>query len=233
MERSTPAQQQVEAQAVVLNRLGIRLIAPRIDTAHINPDFLRYNEIVDPDWAIEYPVVIESGLSLIQYGNGLSITATNDDLAIFHRDEPLATDEIVSPSVARRYLEMAPWPIEYSAVHIAWVGSMDVADQGIERRLSPLHRLSSGMLFHDTAPNVQARAVYRFDDKSMTMYISETGDDNLVNNVRFSAHIHRDIDNDLSAADRIDLIKSVVGNWQAYVADFVNLASQFYRNYSI
>ena len=232
MERSTPAQQ-AEALPVVLNRLGILLIASRIDTAHINPDFLRYNEVVDPDWQIDPPVIIESGFSLIEYDNGLSFTATNDDLAISHRAAPLATDEIVSPSVASRYLAMVPWSVEYSAVHIDLVGSMDIANQGIEQRLSPLRRLSSGMLFHDTAPNVQARAAYRFDDKSITMYISETGDDNLVNNVRFSAHIHRGISNDLPAADRIDFIESVVGNWQADVADFVNLASQFYRNYSI
>ena len=170
---------------------------------------------------------------MIEYDNGLSITATNDDLAIFHRVAPLAADEIVSPSVTGRYLAVAPWPVEYSAVHIVLIGTMDTADQGIERRSSPLHRLSSGMLFHDTVPNVQARSVYQFDDKSITLYISETGDGNLVNSVRFSAHIHRDIDNDLSAADRIGFIESVVRNWQADVADFVNLASQFYRNYSI
>ena len=233
MERSAPAQQQAEAPAVVLDRLGVLLIAPHIDTAHINPDFLRYNEIVAPDWPIHPPVIIESGFSLIEYGNGLSIAATNDDLAISHRGAPLATDEIVSPSVAGRYLAVAPWPVEYSAVHIDLVGSMDTADQGIGRRPSPLHRLSSDMLFHDTAPNVQARSVYQFDEKSITLYISATGDGNLVNSVRFSAHIHRDIDNDLSAADRIGFIESVVRNWQADVADFVNLASQFYRNYSI
>ena len=232
MERSTPAQQ-AEAPVVVLNELGIRLIAPRIDTAHINPDFLRYNEIVDPDWQIDPPVIIESGFSLIEYDNGLSFTATIDDLAISHRAAPLATDEIVSPSVAGRYLTMTPLPVEYSAVHIDLNGSMDVADQEIEWRLSPLHRLSAGMLFHDTAPNVQARAFYRFDDKSITVFIAEAVDAGFVNSVHFHTNMSRVVDNDLSAVDRIDFIESVVGNWQADVADFVNLAAQFYRNYSI
>ena len=63
MERSTPAP---PAPAVVLNELGIRLTAPRIDTAHINPGFLRYNEIVSPDWPIDPPVIIKSGFSLIE-----------------------------------------------------------------------------------------------------------------------------------------------------------------------
>ena len=232
MEPNTPAQQQTEPPAVVLNRLGIRLIAPRIDTAHINPDFLRYNEIVAPDWQIDPPVIIESGFSLIEYDNGLSFTATNDDLAISHRAAPLATDEIVSPSVASRYLAMTPWPIEYSAVHIDLVGSMDVADQGIERRLSPLHRLSSGMIFHDTAPNVQARAVYRFDDKSIAMYISETGDDNHVDNVNFIASINRYIDNNLSIIEQVEFIDSVIENWKDDIDSFAQLAFRFYCNYS-
>ena len=232
MEPNTPAQQQAEAPAVVLNELGIRLITPRIDTAHINPDFLRYNEIVAPDWAIEYPVVIESGLSLIQYDNGLSFTATNDYLAISHHAEPLATDEIVSPSVASRYLEMAPWSIEYSAVHTELNGSMDAAGQGIERRFSPLHRLSSGMIFHDTAPNVQARVGYRFDDKSITMYIHEIGDDNFINSVHFSIHIYKSVDVNLSNVERTRFVDSAIKNWKDDIDSFSQLAFQFYRNYS-
>ncbi len=232
MERSTPAQQQAEAPAVALNDLSIVLVAPHIDAAHINPDFLRYNEIVEPDWKIDPPVIIESGFSLIEYDNGLSFTATSHNLRIAHISGPLAMDEIVSPSVARRYLTMTPWPVEYSAVNIDLSGSMDVADQEIEWCLSPLHRLSTGMLCHDTAPNVQARVFYRFEDKSITVFIAEAVDAGFVNSVHFHTNMSRVVDNDLSAADRIDFIESVVGNWQADVADFVQLAAQFYRNYS-
>ena len=232
MECSTPAQQQVDAPAVVINDLSIVLVAPHIDTAHINPDFLRYNEIVAPDWQIDPPVIIESGFSLIEYDNGLSFTATDHNMRIAHSDGTLAMDEIVSPSVAKRYLAMAPWPVEYGAVHIDLNGSMDVADQEIERRFSPLHHLSSGMLFHDTAPNVQARAFYQFSDKSITVFIAESVDASFVSGVHFHGNISRVADNDLSATNRIDLIESIIGNWEADVADIIQLAAQFYRNYS-
>ena len=232
MEPNTPAQQQAEAPAVVLNDLSIALIASHIDTAHINPDFLRYNEIVAPNWQIDPPVIIEPGFSLIEYDNGLSFTATNHNIRIAHSGGPLTMDEIASPSVARRYLAMTPWPIEYSAVHIDLYGSMDLADQEIKLHLSPLHRLASGMPSHDTAPNVQARVFYQLDDKSITMFIAEAVDADFVNGVHFHANMIRLVDNDLSAADRIDLIDSIIENWQAYAADFVQLAAQFYRNYS-
>lgn len=231
MERNTPAQQQAETPAVALNDLSIVLAAPHIDTAHINPDFLRYNEIVAPDWQIDPPVIIESGFSLIEYDNGLAFTATNHNLRIAHSGGPLAMDEIVSPSTAGRYLVMSPWPVEYGAVIIDLNGSMDVADQEIEQGLSPLHRLSFGMPFHDTAPNVQARVFYQFDDKAITVFIAESVDAGFVDGVHFHANISRVVDTDLSTADRIDFIEFVVENWQADVADFVKLASRFYRNY--
>lgn len=231
MGLSPSPQQQDEAPSVALNHLGILLVAPRIETAHINPDFLRYNEIVDPGWQIDPPVIIEPGLSMVQYGNGLSITATNDYLEISHRDAPLSTDEIASPPVASRYLAMAPWPLEYSAVRIVLNGSIDAAGQGIARRFSPLHRLSSGMLFHDTTPDVQARAVYQLEDKSITLHISESGDSDLVNSVRFNAHIHRDIDSSLSDVERIEFVDSVIKSWEDDFVSFAQFALQFYRNY--
>lgn len=231
MERSTPAQQQAEAPPVFLSELSIVLIATHIDAAHINPDFLRYNEIVGSDWQIDPPVIIEPGFSLVEYENGLSFTATEHNLRITHRGGPLAIGEIVSPSVASRYLAMAPWPVEYNAVNIDLIGLMDVTRQGIERRLSPLHRLSSGMHFRDTAPNVQTRVFYQLADKSIRVYISESGDADFVNGVRFNANISRGVDSDLSLDDRIDFIDSVIENWRTDYVDFVRLASRFYHNY--
>ena len=231
MESNTPATQQAESPAVALNDLSIVLAAHHIDTAHINPDFLRYNEIVDSDWTIEHPVIIESGFSLIQYGNGLSLTATNDDLAISHRGARLAMDEIVSPAVASRYLARASWTVDYRAIHINLNGSMDVADQKIELDLSPLHRLSSGMLFHDTAPNVQARVFYQFDDKAITVFVAESVDAGFVESIHFHASMSRGFDNDSAVIDRIDLIDSIIENWQADVDDCVKLASRFYHSY--
>lgn len=231
MESNTPATRQAEAPAVVLNDLSIVLADPHIDTAHINPDFLRYNEIVAPGWQIDPPVIIESGFSLIEYDNGLAFTATNQDLRIAHSGGPLAMDEIVSPAVALRYLKRAPWPIEYQEVHISLNGSMDITGQGIDLGLSPLHRLSSGMLFHGTAPNVQARAFYQFAEKSITVFIAESASTDSVNIIHFHANMSRVIDSGLSVADRVARIDSIIKNWQADAADFVKLASRFYCNY--
>ena len=76
------------------------------------------------------------------------------------------------------------------------------------------------------------RVFYQLDDKSIAMFIAEAVDADFVNGVHFHANMIRLVDNDLSAADRIDLIDSIIENWQAYAADFVQLAAQFYRNYS-
>lgn len=88
------------------------------------------------------------------------------------------------------------------------------------------------MIFHDTAHNVQARVGYRFDDKSIAMYISETGDDDHVDNVNFIANINRYIDNDLSITEQVEFIYSVIENWKDDIDSFAQLAFQFYCNYS-
>ena len=234
MENNAHSLRESEAPVVVHNELAIVLVAPHFDPGHINPDFLRYNGIVDRDWQVERPIIIESGLSLIEYDNGLTVSAGNRSLRIEQSGQPLTADEIVVPDVVRRYLEMAPWPVEHSAVHTDLIGSIDVAGEGMDRQVSPLYRVSLGMPFHDVSPNLQARASYRFPDKSIVMYISESTDNDsgYITTISLSAHVHRDIGPDLSAGEQTELINSAIEQWKADVDDFDHLGFLIYRSYS-
>ena len=210
MERRTPRDNK---PVVAHNELAIVLGATRFDPAHINPDFLRYNEIVDAAWQIDPPVIIESGLSLVEYANGLTLTATNDYLRVSQSVQDLDVAETVVPDVVRRYLSVAPWPVEYQHIHTDLIGSIRIAGEGFETRFSPFIDLSERVNLGDITPSIQARAAYRFPDRIITMYVSEVRNEGAITELRFSAHIHRDIDSSLSSDERDEFIVSALGEW--------------------
>ena len=135
MDDNAQISQENEATLIVHDELSIILNASSFEPAHINPDFLRYNEIVGSDWRIDYPVVIETGLSSITYENGLTLTATMDSLTFSQTGAPLALSEITAPDIARRYLERSPWQVEYSAIYT----KPERFDKCTRRRLSKEH----------------------------------------------------------------------------------------------
>ena len=229
MERRTP---QDSKPVVAHNELAIVLGVSRFDPAHINPDFLRYNEIVDPAWQIDPPVIIESGLSLVKYDNGLTLTATNDDLRVSQSVQDPDVAETMVPDVVSRYLTVAPWPVEYQYISTNVSGSISIADEGIETRFSPLNDLALQAHFEGVTPIVQARALYRMADKLIIMHVYETIDESAIIGLRFFAHIHRDVDDGASPDERDEFITSTLEKWNADIRDFDELACQFYFTYA-
>jgi hypothetical protein len=228
MERRKP---QDSKPVVAHNELAIVLGASRFDPAHINPDFLRYNEIVDATRQIKPPVIIESGFSLVEYNDGLTVTAINDSLTVSQTVQNLDISETVVPDVVRRYLAVAPWPVEYQYIHTDLTGSIKIAGEGFEPRFSPFSDLAKRVSLGDISPNVQVRAAYRFPDKAITMYVSEVRNEGAINELRFNAHMHRDISSDVSSDERGEFIMSILERWKDDTRDFDELACQFYFSY--
>ena len=228
MERGTP---QDSEPLVVHNELTIVLGASYFDPAHINPDFLRHNEIVDASWQIDPPVIIESGFSLVEYTNGLELTATNDYLKVSQTARTPESAEIVGPDVVSRYLAVAPWTVEYQYIDMDLSGAIRVAGSGFEAHLSPFNDLSQRVQFGDITPVIEIRAVYRFPDKSLTMYVFEVREENAITSLRFNALIHRDIASDASPEEQKEFIQSTLEKWRQDTLDFNELAGQFYLRY--
>ena len=231
MESNQPQGGQGNKPEIAITDLNIVLDASSFDPAHINPDFLRHNGIVNSDWQVEYPVIIESGFSLVKYTNGLSLTADRDSLAVSQTGSSLVPEEIVVPEIVNRYLTVAPWQIDCTVISTNLRGSISIADSSVGQQISPLHRLAQEVPFGGVIPNLQVRVFYGFSDKSITMYVVENTDENIITGINFRAHIHRDMDKDEPLDERREFIPSVVEKSKEDLNDFVELARQFYFNY--
>ena len=223
---------QREAVTIVHTGVGVVLMPVSIEPGSINPDFLRYNGISDPDWKVEGPVTVEAGFSRVAYNNGVVVTATRDHVAFVQTGQPLDLEDVVGPSMATRYLSSVARPLAYEVIAIDPRGLVRVPESRSPAAPTLFGTLSSRLRFEDTLPGLQARASYELDDRSITVYVAESPDEqgNAVSELRFSAHIHRDVPRS-QPTEHNDFIVSVLDRWRRDIADFDRLANQIYLEF--
>ena len=70
MEQRTQSVELQERPTLYLIELSVYLFNPGTSPTLINPDFLRFNEIVEPSWRVVRPVIVEPDYCRIRYDNG-------------------------------------------------------------------------------------------------------------------------------------------------------------------
>ena len=224
MAESTP---QDNRPTVAHNMVLVQLAVSQFSPGHINPDFLRFNAIVDPGWQLDLPVIIESGFSQVNYTNGLSVNAGEDYFRVSQFGQPLNLEEIAVPDVFSRYLEVAPWSVNCEFIVVDWRGIFGISNQSDGLGSSPLHDLGRRANFNGIAPDTLVRVTYQFPDKTLAMFVSETIEGNTVTEVQCRAYVRRSMEN-LPVDEREELVHSVLEGLSEDINGFVELATQFY-----
>ena len=221
MEENTAQDNQL---TVAHNMVEVHLAASRFSPSHINPDFLRFNEIVDPDWQLDLPVIIESRYSLVDYTNGLSVAAGEDHFRVAQTGQPLDLEEIAVPGVVARYLEVEPLVVEYKAIITEWRGSIRIGNGGEGQTLSPLYDLAQRANSGGATPDAQIRFTYEFPDKNIALFVSETKLDSAIIEVQLGALAFRNMEN-LPSDAQDEFINSVLEGLTEDIDGFVELAN--------
>ena len=163
---------------LALSTLVIRLYVFDTNPAHINPDFLRFNDIVPPDWVVVRPVLAEPALSHVNYSNGVSIFGSDEEVS-FHQANLLNDDvELLVPELASRYLETPRPGLIVDSVSIEPTCVLTYPPSGeppLQPKLS--HRFDTAVLIDQIEPQMLIRSMYRFHDKNVAITISEESAD--------------------------------------------------------
>ena len=137
--------------------------------SHVNPDFLRANEVIPPEWSVVRPVTLEAGVSRVNYENGFSVSATDNNVFFNQRHLEDPDVELAVPYVAGRYLD---YPPEYLRFNSIGIGLAFIIVGPAQAELSSL--LSAlAVPYRDTVPNVFLRSMYRLRNMRVNITIGE------------------------------------------------------------
>jgi len=211
-----------------LTELSIVIAATQVDPSILNPDFLRYNEIVDSRWQVQDPRISTPAFSQVTYSDGLVVTADPERVIFVQSTVGLKPEEIACPQIARRYVELVPHI--YKAVGINPKGLRRSYAEGTFRVADALVDQGAWLSFNDAAPDVQLKAVYRFGSRTITVDITETrahaGSSGESSDLLFQANIHRDI-TESNPQKRIHDLLSIIDSWRKDLSDFRTITAKF------
>ncbi len=160
-----------QAARLLLNSFGVRFHAANTRPAHINPDFLRVNEIVPSQWDVERPVVLETGYSRVEYSNGFTVTAGDRFIYFYQQGLVDPAVELATIDVASRYFECSPRYLSVDTVVITPACLLVDADDFSATVTSPIAGLA--IPFSSITPGLFLRSSYRLDDKEIDVTLSD------------------------------------------------------------
>ena len=216
-----------ENDAITVEHTGLAvLLRPsNIEPSSLNPDFLRYNQIADAEWTVETPVIVGSGFSRVRYDNGVSVSASQEQVTFTQVKRPLELEDVVCPSMALRFLSLLPSRAEYNSVGIDPRARIQLPAESEGQRHSVLSDFSQNFVFEDVPPRVQARLSYNLDGRLITVYVAESSDE--LPDLRFNAHIHRDVLRQDQTA-QLEFVRTTIESWNQDIEAFNRLITQFY-----
>ena len=211
-----------DGRNVDLIELSVVLLATSNNPSILNPDFLRYNEIVDANRQVQEPCISSPAYSQVTFQGGLTVKADPDRVIFEQRGDNLAIEDIVCPEMAKCYLKKVPH-VPYRAIGINPKGFRLSEGEAADRVADALIDKGAWMSFKDLTPEIQLKAIYRYPERAIMLDIAEVKkkgtDGRHLPGILFQANFHRDI-TETSPQERIVRLLSIIDSWKKDLSDF-------------
>jgi len=211
-----------------ITQLSIVVAANTNNPSILNPDFLKYNEIVPGDWEVVEPTVTTGVVSQVTFQNEIVAIAEPDKVNFTESIHDGDWGSLVIPGIAQQYLKTLPH-VRYNAVGINPTGhiAFDTMD---EARSFSLKLIARGpWLDLNTGLNqVATRFFYPIEQGQFVLSVEpakKSEGDFEASVVVFAANFHRNIVGEnpqerlTSAIGFIDKWKSDIGFYESAVND--------------
>ena len=218
-----------DGRSVKIIEFSVVLVVNPNDPSILNPDFLRYNGIVDESRQVQGDIIVTPAFSQVTFEGGLTVKAVPDRVIFEQTGEALTLEDIVCPKMAKQYVEKVPH-VPYRAVGINPKGIRSLHDKSPEKVLWALSDKGSWTSFKDMMPEIQLKAIYRYNDRAIILDIIEAkkrGKDGSESpKLLFQANVHCDVPQTNQQA-RIESLASTLALWKNDLEDVRALVEKF------
>ena len=214
---------------LMLVEISVVLLANSADPSILNPDFLRYREIIDKTLELKAPPIATPMFSRIEFDREIVVSAEPNRFVFEQKVSDLEEDDIAVPDIVERFLGVVSHPI-YGAIGINLKGIRKSEGSEVLETSNALLDGGAWMAFKDVAPDVQLKAVYSFEKRSITLDVSgvklEDENGSLHQGLLFQANIHRDLQSE-DGVERISEVQAILSGWRNDISDFRRLVDKF------
>lgn len=217
--------------SISIQEISIIIAAKDLSPSILNPEFLKYSDIVPSDWQYDQQPVITNGGARISYKNGVRITSQPNRVAFAQvapsKDQP----QFLIHAMAAKFVEKLP-NADYLAVGVNPRGLVPFFDNDRGAHEFLFHKLFSQGSWQDfgQAPaQATIQLSYVLEQGQLNLAINEaklkTQDGKSVSALVFSGNFNYPVRGDIGVK-RVQNVKERIQLWQSTVATFQQLINE-------
>ncbi|MCM1981746.1 hypothetical protein [Lyngbya confervoides] len=217
--------------SLVLQEFGISLAVKGLNPNALNPDFLKYGDVIPAEWELSRSPVYSNRVTQIIYKNGIQLVAQPnriDFIEAINLKEPQAPQVA---AVAERYLEKLP-KLEYQGIGVNIRSHAPFPSQEAAHRFLTQQILRSGAWSESPEGSIQVAVQFSYPqtDGRLNLSINEAklarpeGEDEFV--ILFSGSYARDLDTNAPDATLAG-IRQVLQESQQILQKYLDTLSRF------
>lgn len=211
-----------------IQELSIVLAVKEQNPTSLNPDTLKYTNVIPNDWTLASTPIIQKNIVQLKFTNGVVIISEHNRIILAQPIFEKSVADIVIPDIAKKYAQIFP-NVEYQAVGINPRGFVPFSGEKYTARTYLTQTLLSPGSWQEEGElplRVNLNLVFKYERASMYLNITETAiqaqDKTTIPIVVFGANYSYKVNGENSSEKLSNLLK-VIDNWQADVEAYSNL----------
>lgn len=210
--------------------LSVVIIAKNHNPTILNPDFLKYNDIVPKEWDLAKKPICADMVAQVTYKNSVNITAQLDRVIFSENIKINDLNNIDTPGIAGiacRYANTLPH-VDYKAVGINPKGHVSFGEdrEGVQKYLAETILADGPWQGFGNAPvKVVVKFSYTLDRGQCNLSLEEaTFTEKAIKVLLVSANFHRDIIGE-TQKERLTDLDQIVENWRSDIETYRKLVN--------
>ena len=222
---------------VKIHDLGVAVVARNHNPTILNPDFLKHNDIVPPNWELASPPICAEPVAEVRYKNGINIVAQLEKLIFSQTLADRSLGDAQVPEIMVRYIETLPH-VDYRAVGINVKGHVvvDTEEEAQGYILDNLIAQGPWKRFDDKRPSVSVHFSYLIQEGSLNITVEKgllpLSNEKHLPVVIFTSNFHRDITGEFSR-EKVVKLKEVIQSWRKDIETFRSLVEKTFLSIEV
>ncbi|QUY45865.1 hypothetical protein [Acaryochloris marina] len=222
------------SQALVVQEIGISLAAKDLNPSALNPDFLKYSDIIPSDWELARPPVYTNQVVQIVFKNGLSLIAQPNRVD-FVESVPTGQDrDSQVHKIAQQYVQKLP-KVDYQGVSINARAHTKFANTSEAHRYLTTQLLTPGSWSDNEAGPVQAAIQMGFPQERGQLNLSinqaelKRSETESEAAILFSGNFNYELEGE-TPENRLNDVQQLIGRWDSCIQTFEKVVQRFVQS---
>ncbi len=224
-------------KTIQIQELAIAITAKNLNPNIVNLDFLKYSNIISPDWQLARQPVYTKSLTQLVFQNGIAIVAQPNRIVFAEAIDTKDIQKLNISQLAAKYVEKLP-NVEYQAIGINPKGFVSFTESNGAANYLLNNLLASGEWreFSNTPVKAAIQLAYNLESYQLNLTINEgllrVSQEKSVPAILFSGNFNYNIVA-TQQEEKLQNLYKILQDWKSNLETYKKLVNEKFLNFRL